>query len=254
MHDTSTGEEKDMKIIGVIPARFNSSRFPGKPLCEIDGKPMIWWVYSRAKQAKRLNDVFAAIDDVRIADVCKKMGIPFVMTSEDTPNHIHRIWEVSEKIESDFYVSINGDEPLIKSENIDLLLTDLEISNAPFFKSVYRRMKDPAEVLDLANVKIVLNEKGDCLYQSRHPIPSTKGSLLFDYKKAIGIECFNKLALDFFVHSPMGTLEKIEDIDHLRFLEHGVGIKYVEIESESISVDTPNDLEKVKKLMEHGDE
>lgn len=243
-----------MNVIGIIPARFQSSRFPGKPLCDICGKPMIWWVYSRAKRSKRLNDVVAAIDDVRVEDVCKSMGIPYVLTSDDAPNHIHRIWEVSEKIESDFYVSINGDEPLIKAENIDLLLSDLSVVDGPFFKSVYRRMKDPAEVLDLANVKIVLDEKGSCLYQSRHPIPSTKGSLLFDYKKAVGIECFNKQALDFFVNTPMGTLEKIEDIDHLRFLEYGVGIQYVEIESESISVDTPNDLEKVKKLMEHGNE
>ena len=110
-------------------------------------------------------------------------------------------------------------------------------------------MHDPAEVMDIANVKIVLDKDGVCMYQSRNPIPCPKGSLMFTYKKAIGIECFNKLALDAFVNAPMAVNEKIEDIDHIRFLENGIPIYYKQIESDSLSVDTKNDLEKVRMII-----
>lgn len=238
-----------MKIIGVIPARYQSSRFPGKPLADIDGKPMVWWVYKKVACIKQFSEVYIATDNNKIAEVCEKLLMPYIMTDSDTPNHIHRIWEVSEKIMSDYYISINGDEPLIRPENINRLIENLKIVKEPYFKSVYRNMTDPTEVLDISNVKIVLDKNGCCLYQSRNPIPSTKGSLLFQYKKAIGIECFNKLALDFFVSTPMGCLEQIEDIDHLRFLEHAVPIHYVQVESDSISVDTEKDLQKVRMIM-----
>lgn len=239
-----------MKVIGVIPARYASSRFPGKPLADICGKPMIWWVYNQVKQVKEFAEVYVATDDERIADVCRSFGMQVLMTGCDTPNHIHRIWEVTEMIEADYYISINGDEPLISPDNIRQAFPSEVIADRPFFQSVYREMQDPAEVMDIANVKIVLNKDGVCMYQSRYPIPCPKGSLLFSYKKAIGIECFNKLALDIFSHTPMGVNEKIEDIDHLRFLENGIPILYKKIESESLSVDTRNDLEKVRIIIE----
>lgn len=239
-----------MKIVGVIPARFASTRFPGKPLADICGKPMIWWVYEQAKQVNEFNDIYVATDDDRILKCCEEYGIKVLMTRQDTPNHIHRIWEVTNMIESDYYVSINGDEPLINPDNIKASLPNEVIISRPFFGSVYRELNDPAELMDTANVKIVLGINGQCLYQSRNPIPCPKGSILFKYKKAIGIECFNKKALDFFVNTSMGRMEKIEDIDHLRFLENGVPIYYNKIESESISVDTKNDLEKVRLIIE----
>ena len=240
-----------MKVIGVIPARYASSRFPGKPLADICGKPMIWWVYNQVMQVKEFAEVYVATDDERIADCCKSYGMKVLITGTDTPNHIHRIWEVTEMIEADYYISINGDEPLISPENIRQAFPDKVVSDKPFFQSVYRELKDPAELMDIANVKIVLNKEGACMYQSRYPIPCPKGSLLFTYKKAIGIECFNKRALDFFAHAEMGTLEKIEDIDHLRFLENGIPIYYKKIDSESLSVDTKNDLEKVRIIIEN---
>ena len=238
-----------MKIIGIIPARYASSRLPGKPLVDIEGHPMIWWVYSQVIKVKQFERVFVATDDNRIMECCKAHGIPFVHTSKDCPNHIHRIWEVSNQLEADYYVSVNGDEPLIEPKNIEQALPEKLVSKTPYFGSVYRRLIDPAETIDLANVKIVLDKNGDCLYQSRTPIPYPKGSIMFEYKKAIGIECFNKKALDVFAGSPMGILEKIEDIDHLRFLENGVKIHYKEIESDSLSVDTKNDLEKVRQII-----
>ena len=239
-----------MKVIGVIPARYQSSRFPGKPLADICGKPMIWWVYNQVSQVKEFSEIYVATDDERIVACCEEYGMKYVMTRKDTPNHIHRIWEVTEMIEADYYISINGDEPLILPDNIRQAFPSKVISDRPFFQSVYREMHDPAEVMDIANVKIVLNKEGVCMYQSRYPIPCPKGSLLFTYKKAIGIECFNKKALDIFAHTPMGVMEKIEDIDHLRFLENGIPIYYKQIDSESLSVDTKNDLEKVRLIIE----
>lgn len=238
-----------MKVIGVIPARYSSSRLPGKPLADICGKPMIWWVYNQVKQVKEFTEVYIATDDERIADVCKQYDMPVLMTRTDTPNHIHRIWEVTEMIEADYYISVNGDEPLISPDNIRQAFPETVINDRPYFGSVYREMHDPAEVMDIANVKIVLNKEGVCMYQSRNPIPCPKGSLMFTYKKAIGIECFNKLALDAFVAAPMAVNEKIEDIDHIRFLENGIPIYYKEIKSESLSVDTKNDLEKVRMII-----
>lgn len=239
-----------MKVIGVIPARYQSSRFPGKPLADICGKPMIWWVYNQVSQVKEFSEIYVATDDERIVACCEEYGMKYVMTRKDTPNHIHRIWEVTEMIEADYYISINGDEPLISPDNIRQAFPTEVINDRPFFQSVYREMHDPAEVMDIANVKIVLNKEGVCMYQSRYPIPCPKGSLLFTYKKAIGIECFNKKALDIFAHTPMGVMEKIEDIDHLRFLENGIPIYYKQIDSESLSVDTRNDLEKVRLIIE----
>lgn len=240
-----------MRVVGVIPARYSSSRLPGKPLADICGKPMIWWVYQQVAQANCFDEIYVATDDERIKAVCEAYMMDVLMTNENTPNHIHRIWEVTELVNADYYVSINGDEPLINPDNIRKALSIIPKENisVPFFGSVYRELTDPAETLDLANVKIVLGRNNQCLYQSRNPIPSTKGALDFKYKKAIGIECFNKQALDFFVNTPMGQMERIEDIDHLRFLENGVPIYYTKIDSESLSVDTKNDLEKVRKII-----
>lgn len=244
-----------MKIIAVIPARFKSTRLPGKPLADICGKPMIWWVYQQVRAVSEFSNIYIATDDERIKNECNKYGMPVLMTREDTPNHIHRIWEVTELVNADYYVSVNGDEPLINPDNIRQAISILpkEKTEKPYFSSVFRELTDPAETMDLANVKIVLGSQGQCLYQSRNPIPSTKGSLQFKYKKAIGIECFNKEALNFFVNTPMGTMEKIEDIDHLRFLENGIPIYYTKIESESLSVDTKNDLDKVRSIIEKND-
>lgn len=239
------------KIIAVIPARFSSTRLPGKPLVDICGKPMIWWVFQQVRQVSEFDSIYVATDDERIQAVCNTYDIPVLITGANTPNHIHRIWEVTEIIDSDYYVSINGDEPLINPDNITqaIKMIPTKLSNEPYFGSVYRELTDPAEVIDLANVKIVLGSNNQCLYQSRLPIPSTKGSINFKYKKAIGIECFNKPALDFFVNTPMGVMERIEDIDHLRFIEHGIPIFYSKIDSESLSVDTKNDLEKVRNII-----
>ena len=238
-----------MKIIGVIPARYKSSRFPGKPLADICGKPMIWWVYKQVKSISIFDSVICAIDDDKVKAVCEQYDLNYMMTKSAHPNHIARIHEVSEKIKADFYICINGDEPLI-SEDCILPVIPKHCEYEPYFLGAYRVLTDPAETIDFANIKLAISDRtGKCLYMSRIPIPYPRGSLLFKYKKYVGVECFNKAILDFFVSAPMGTLEKIEDIDHLRFLEHGIDINFTNVKTESISVDTPKDLEKVREIM-----
>ena len=237
-----------MNYIAIIPARYSSTRFPGKPLADICGKPMIWWVYNQVSKVKQFDAVYVAIDDERIKNVCEKYGMNYLMTRNDHPEHISRIHEVSEKIKADIYVCVNGDEPLISPEVIEQALP-LGEENIVFFSGATRKLTDPAESIDPANIKLALNERYECIYISRTPVPYPKGTLMFNYYKYVGIECFSKEALDFFVASPQGRLEKIEDIDHLRFLENHKPLKFKEVDSESISVDTPKDLEKVRMLL-----
>ena len=237
-----------MKTIAIIPARYASTRFPGKPLVDICGNPMIWWVYNQVSKVKAFSDVFVAIDDERIRKVCEELNIKYVMTRDNHPEHISRIHEVSEKIEADLYVCINGDEPLIAPACIEQALPQ-NIDEDFFFSGAMRLLSDPAETIDPANIKIVMSDSGRCVYISRTPVPYPKGTLMFKYNKYVGIECFSKKALDFFVATPQSNVERIEDIDHLRFLENGKYITFKYVDSESISVDTPKDLEKVRILL-----
>lgn len=183
-----------MNIIAIIPARYKSTRFEGKPLADICGKPMIWWVYSQVTKVSLFKDVFVAIDDARIKKVCDEYQIKYVLTNTDHPNHISRIHEVSEKIEADLYVCVNGDEPLISPKCIEQAIP-LD-NNGYLFSGAMRKLTDPVETIDLANIKIAVSNEGRCVYMSRVPVP-------------------------YFVSTAMGNLEKIEDIDHLRFLENG---------------------------------
>ena len=238
-----------MKVVAVIPARYQSTRFPGKPLADICGKPMIWWVYNNIKKSKKINEVYAAIDDDRVREVCEKYGIKYMMTSNNHLNHITRVWEVSTKIAADYYICINGDEPLINYKDVEKIIPTKK-EKIEYFKGAYRNLNDPVETIDNANIKLVLSADGRCIYISRMPIPFPKNSLLFEYKKYVGIECFSKKGLNFFNDTKMGILEKIEDIDHLRFIENNKEIFFEEIKSNSISVDVPKDLEKVRLLIQ----
>lgn len=238
-----------MNIIGVIPARYESTRFPGKPLADICGKPMIWWVYQQVKKVEELSEVYVATDDERIKKECEKYDIKVVMTKSTHVNHISRVKEVSDLINANLYVCINGDEPLIDKNSISKVIKKAINTSELFFVGAFRYLTNPVETIDSANIKIVTNHENKAIYISRTPIPYPKGTLLFQYKKYVGIECFTKEALDYFVITKMGELEKIEDIDHLRYLENGKILLFQEVKSESISVDTKKDLEKVRQII-----
>ena len=216
-----------MKCIGIIPSRYKSSRFEGKPLADICGKPMVWWVYNQAKKVKELDDVFVATDDTRIADVCKQYDIKFVMTSNEHKTPTDRIHEVSTKIEADYYISINGDEPLIESETIRSCIPTEKKGNC-YVANLMTTIKDPVQAMDPTNLKIVTNDEGSGVYISRAPIPFPKGSMDFNYKKHVGVYAFDKEALNFYHNTKRGKLESIEDIDLLRFIENDVNVEFIE--------------------------
>jgi len=236
-----------MKVVGTIPARYGSSRFPGKPLQDICGKPMLWWVYQQALKVKELDDVYVATDDERIYKMCEENDMKVIMTGTHS-THIARIHEVSTKMSADYYVNINGDEPLIEPETIRVIIPKEESDNPKVF-GLMKILKDPVELIDPTNIKVVTNEAGMALYISRAPIPYPYKTILFEYKKAIGVECWNKAALELFVNSKPGVMETIEDLVALRFFENGCPMHYTLVESNSLSVDTPKDLEKVRILM-----
>ena len=239
-----------MKTVVVIPARYQSSRLPGKMLYEICGKPMLWWVYQKAKAAKNVDEVLIATDSEKIRDVCNLFGAKVVTTSDKHTCNIERIQEVSNYIQADYYISVNGDEPLIESEIISKVIPEIADNEQPVVSGLMRKFTDPVEVVDPGNIKIVVNDNSELMYASRNPVPYPHRSGQFTYKKYVGVECYNKKALDFFVNTPMPSIEYIEDVAFLRFVEHHINVKYTLVESKSLSVDTKRDIEKVEKIME----
>lgn len=239
-----------MKIVGIIPARYGSTRLPGKPLMDISGHPMIWWVYNRVKSVKELDEVYVATDDSRIEDVCNKNSIPVIMTSTEHLTAANRLQEVSEKIEADFYVQLNGDEPLINCEAIRAAIPDSVPQDIEFGTNIITKIKVPSHVFDSSNIKVVFDNNMNALYMSRTPIPYPFKSINFDYYKHVGIIGYNKKMLDFYKNSTPGTFERIEGIDTMRFLDYGKTLKFICVdECESLSVDTIKDLEYVRKII-----
>ena len=243
-----------MNIIGVIPARYESTRFPGKPLADICGKPMIWWVYNQVKKVKELSEVYVATDDERIKVECEKYDIKVVMTKNTHKTHLDRLAEFIQIVNADFYININGDEPLIDPINIEKLIPNKEIDpNDFYFANAMTIITKPVELVDNTRIKIVTDVDGYGLYMARTPIPYPKGTSNFNYKKFVGIQCFSKSALKFCGITERGEIENIEDIDEYRFLEHGKKIKFIQVPADSFSIDPQKDLEKVRELLKAPD-
>ena len=243
-----------MKIIGIIPARYKSTRFEGKPLADICGKPMLWWVYNQVRKVKELNEVYVATDDERIVEVCKKMDINYIMTKNNHGTSTERLFEVAQNIDSDYYLCINGDEPLIEPTIISKIL-DIQKSSSEkiYVANLMTTIKDPVEVIDNTNIKVVTDKYNNAIYMSRSAIPHPKSSMEFQYKKHLGVLLYNYEALKFFSETKRDRIESIEDINELRFIENGKKIKMIEVNAETLSVDTPKDLEKVKSIIKQRD-
>lgn len=246
-----------MKILGIIPARYNSSRFPGKVLALLGDKPLFWHVYNAALLSGVLDEVCVAADHVIIQDTCRKYGISCVMTGNEHQNPTSRIQEAAGQAEADLYVMLGADEPLISPGDIRLVVgkavssmlgtPDIQSSDKPFVVNAMTSVFSAPEVFDSANIKIVCSDRGLGLYASRSPIPYPKGSLSYCYKKFVSIGVYTKEALDFFSASPKGRLEQIEEFDLLRFMEQNKAVLFVEIPGTVLSVDTPKDLERVRE-------
>lgn len=239
----------NMNIVAVIPARYASTRMPGKPIMDICGHPMIWWVYQNVMKVKEFDEVYVATDDERIKNVCEGFGAKVLMTSDKCSCLIDRLYEVSQVINADYYVSINGDEPILEPEVMGKIIPDFVETENPVIRGLCKNFTDPVEVFDSGNIKIVVGKGGYSLYSSRSPIPYPHKSTQYKFKKYVGVELFNKAALDFYVHSEQTEIEKIEDIGSIRFLENGFRIHYDLVESKSLSVDTPKDLEYVVSVL-----
>ncbi|WP_273404240.1 3-deoxy-manno-octulosonate cytidylyltransferase [Campylobacter avium] len=238
-----------MKILGVIPARYNSSRFPGKPLADILGKPMIWWVYERAKKAKNLDELVVATDDERIVKVCDSFEIPSVMTKEHE-SAISRVHELSLQKEADLYIQINGDEPLINHKSIELISSIKIDTKKELALNLISKIKNPVEVLDNSNIKVVFDKFKNILYMSRFALPCPYKTLNFSYYKHVGILGFTKSMLEFFAHSKPLFYEKIEGLETLRFIEYKKSfICRIDPLYKGLSVDTLKDLQVVCELL-----
>lgn len=239
-----------MKVVGIIPARYASTRLPGKPLKDILGYPMIWWVYKRVRSVKQLDEIYVATDDDRIKNICDKYEIPVIMTSPDHPNGAMRLQEVSESVRADFYVQLNGDEPLINTDAIIAAIPEVCPQDVEFGTNIITQIDDPAQVLDASNIKMVFDDRMNALYMSRTPIPYPFKSIDFKYYKHVGIIGYNKMMLDFYKNSKPGRFEQIEGIDTLRFLDYGKQLKLSLVpDCHSLSVDTQKDLDMVIKMM-----
>lgn len=238
-----------MKIVGIIPARYKSSRFEGKPLADICGKPMIWWVYQQVKKVKRINEVYVATDDIRIQETCIKYGINSIMTSENIGTSTERLYEISLKVDADLYVCINGDEPLVQPDIIETIIPVSKPQEPIYVANLMTPINDPVGVVDNTNIKVVVDYLGNALFMSRNPIPYPKSSLNYRYHKHVGIIIYNKAALHFFKSTKKGINELIEDVNELRFIENGVPLRMIPVITDTLSVDTPKDLEKVRQII-----
>lgn len=239
-----------MKIIAVIPARYESSRLPGKPLADICGRPMIWWVYQRTIRAHGLSDVIVAIDDKRVAEACDRYGIKWMMTSKDHKRHVDRIHEISDQVSADFYAVVCGDEPMIEPRAIEQVLPDAEdLKQEYVIRSLMRVITDPVELMDSATIKAVVGENDTCLLLTRSAAPYPYKTVNFTYKRLVGIECYNKKALDFFSERPVSLLEGIEDVTLLRYLEHGIPISLIMTDTYQMGVDTAKNLEVAREAI-----
>lgn len=236
-----------MKIIGVIPARYASSRFEGKPLADICGKPMVWWVYQQALKVHEINELYVATDDERIKNVCVQYNMQYMMTSESHRTGADRIAEVAIRTDGDIYLNIQGDEPLIEPKAISNIIELKMISKEPYvgLRSV---MENSDAVNDPNIVKVVTDLEGYALYFSRSPIPYMKDTNCV--YRCMGLYAYDREMLIDFIKWGQSKLEIAEKgIEMLRAMEHGVKVKLFDTEWRSVGVDLPEHISIVEAIM-----
>lgn len=236
-----------MKAIAVIPARLASTRLPRKMLRELMGKPLIGVVYEAVRSCPLLSDVIIATDSDEIISVCRQHHWNACMTSPEHRSGTERVHEVSKSTSSDIYVNVQGDEPLVRAEQIATLLQVMETPGAEV-----GTLMTPAAALDIPNpnaVKVVTDRSGRALYFSRATIPFDRDGARPRYFKHLGFYAYRKSALDRFVSLPESSLEKSERLEQLRFLENGISIYVGETAYDSVGVDTEEDLQRVIEIL-----
>jgi len=232
-----------MKVIGVIPARLDSTRFPAKVLADLWGKPIIQHVYERARKAKRLDEVLIATDDEKIFDTAKKFGAEVVITSKKHLTGTDRVSEAVKKNNAEIVINIQADVPLISPLMIDRVAEVLSDNSTLVMATLMKKIEKKEEFYNPNVVKVVIDKQGFALYFSRSPIPYLKDN--FVSYKHIGVYGYRKDFLLTFVQLPRSPLEKIENLEQLRVLENGYKIKMIETDYELIEVDTKEDLRNI---------
>jgi 3-deoxy-manno-octulosonate cytidylyltransferase (CMP-KDO synthetase) len=238
-----------MKKVCIIPSRYKSTRFEGKPLVDICGHPMVWWVYQEAKKIKEFDDVIVATEDFRVKDTCDALKIKCIITSDDCPTGTDRVCEVAKKISADYYYVLMGDEPLLTEQDIMAMVNALDKDPAPA-ALLATKFHNAVDVVNSSTIKLALSLNDDLIYMSRTPIPYPKGMLNYDYYKNVGLYVFSKDCLEKFENYPMGRMEAIEQLEMLRILENHIRCKAVVIDTDAMSVDTYKDLIRIREIME----
>lgn len=237
-----------MKCMIVIPARMGSTRFPGKPLCDLLGKPMVQWVYDAAHKSGVGERVVVATPDQEIVDACKAFGAEAVLTRYDHETGTDRIAEVADKHQADVYVNVQGDEPLIQPDSIRACAAPLIKNSQIKMGSVYCECPDD-EFDNPAVVKVVTDRDDFALYFSRYAIPFPRNERTIPVKKHIGLYAYRKDALRGFSGWPMSPLEKAESLEQLRFMHNGIRIFMAPGAGTELAVDTPEQAEQVRALL-----
>lgn len=251
--------------VGVIPARYGSSRLPGKPLADLQGKPLLYHVYHRASQASSLREVWIATDDQRIYDAAAAFGARVIMTRGHHRSGTDRIAEVADKIDADFVVNIQGDEPLIDFAAIDHVVRLLAQDTAAEMATLKALIHDPEDLWNPSVVKVVTDQRGYAIYFSRVPIPyprvkespnadlrnliSSRPDLLKHFFRHVGLYAYRREFLMRFTTWAPSPLELLEDLEQLRAIEHGSKIRVDLTQTSTFGVDTPEDLERIRKMV-----
>jgi 3-deoxy-manno-octulosonate cytidylyltransferase (CMP-KDO synthetase) len=242
-----------MKSVIVIPARYDSTRFPGKSLARIQGRPMIQWVWEAASRSRLTESVIIATDDDRIADTAAKFGADVVMTKKSHRSGTDRMAEVARKIPARLYINVQGDEPLLSATAVDDLIRAMMENPRVPIGTLAHRLETEEEWRSPDVVKVVCNRHRAALYFSRSPLPFQRA---FDHRapllRHIGIYAFRAPALATFVSLKPSPLELAEGLEQLRALEHGLAIQIIETKYRCLGVDTPADLARVEAILARG--
>jgi 3-deoxy-manno-octulosonate cytidylyltransferase (CMP-KDO synthetase) len=242
-----------MSVLAVIPARFASTRLPGKPLVPLGGKPMIERVWDRVRQAASVSGVLVATDDERIRSAVQAFGGQAVMTRSDHRSGTERIAEVAaSRKDIEIFVNVQGDEPLIDPAAIDQAVEAIEADSEVSVSTLAVPIGNAPDIMDPNVVKVVLDFDGNALYFSRAPIPWVRdrgGPVHAQHLKHLGLYAFRREALLEFATFPQGDLERVEQLEQLRWLENGYRIRVAETEHDSVSVDVPEDVKRVEALL-----
>jgi 3-deoxy-manno-octulosonate cytidylyltransferase (CMP-KDO synthetase) len=235
------------KVLGVIPARLDSKRLPGKVLRNIAGRAMVHWVFDSARRSPLLSDLVVATDSAEVRQYCLSHDMPVIMTGRH-PSGSDRIHEVMERTDADFYVNIQGDEPTLRPDHLALILQQILAGAAEV--ATLKVAIDKKTALDPNTVKVVTDDAGRALYFSRFPIPFDRdGNGTLQYYKHIGLYAYTRAALTRFHQLPQSSLELAEKLEQLRFLQNGIPMIVAETIHDTIGVDTEADLERVIALL-----